>query len=150
MMDAEAVRKLEVACRRGLDEALHPDACPKLTLHGVAFAIPPRGGRIAPVFAPGGPTVEARGAEDWPQARRLLELAEVVEHEPFGLCGQPRRLSLRVTLERDAEFLRLAFALTGALLDRQYRLTDEQKTLLLAFEADRLPQWIPQLLAWCT
>ena len=149
-MDFEAVKKLEVDCRRSLAEALHPDRCPKLTLHGVAFAIPSRRSSVVPVFGPDGVTIETRAGVDWPEASRLVELAEIAEHEPCPECGQPRSISLAVTVEQNAEFLRTAFLLAGKLLDRQYDLTAEWKADLLRFDADRLPAWVSELLEWCT
>jgi len=149
-MDPEAVRKLEAERRRGLGEALHPDRCPKLTLHGVAFAIPPRRRCVVPVFAPDGVKIQTRDGVDFPEPSRLVELADVAEQEPCPECGQPRSVSLAVTVEHNAEFLRTAFSLAGKLLDRQYDLSAERKADLLKFDAGRLPAWIPELLAWCT
>jgi len=149
-MDFEAAKKLEVDCRRSLAEALHPDQCPKLTLHGVAFAIPSRRSSVVPVFGPDGVKIETRAGVDWPEASRLVELAEIAEHESCPECGQPRSISLAVTVEQSAEFLRMAFLLAGKLLDRQYDLTAERKADLLRFDADRLPAWVSELLEWCT
>ena len=148
-MDSRAAQKLEVRRRRGLPGAEHPDQCPKLTLHGVGFAIPPRRSRVVPTFTPVGLVVETQGGTDLPESRRLVELAEVAEQAPCPECGRPHRVCLAVRVENDAEFLRTAFLLAGKLLDRQYDLSAEQKAALLAFDSDRLPIWIPQLLAWC-
>lgn len=149
-MDVEAVKKLEVDCRRGLGEAPHPDRCPKLTLHGVAFAIPPRRSSVVPVFGSDGVKIETHPGVNWQETTRLVELAEIAEQEPCPECGQPRSVSLSVTVEQNAEFLRTAFSLAGKLLDRQYDLPAERKADLLRFDTDRLPAWIAELLEWCT
>lgn len=148
--DRDRYRRLEAGARRPVgDGALHPDSCPKLTLHGAEFAVPPRGRRIAPVFAPEGVRVSTVGADDWPEAERLLETAVVRPAEPCPQCGRARRAALEVDLQRDVEFLARAFELAGDLLDRQYELTAEQKAELLSFETDELPEWLAQLLRWC-
>ena len=127
----------------------HPDQCPKLTLHGVGFAIPPRGMRIVPEFGPGGVTVSATEVERWPEAKKLLAIASIHPGEACQRCGRPADAVLEVDLKRDIEFLATSFGLAGELLDRQYDLTPQQKADLLAFDSDRIPVWIVQLLRWC-
>jgi len=149
-MDSHAAQQLEVRSRRGLSDADHPDDCPKLTLHGAAFSIPPRRSRVVPAFTPDGLVVETRDGTDPPESCRLVELAEIREQASCPTCGRPQRIHLTVRVDDNAEFLRIAFVLAGKLLDRQYDLTADQKTALLAFDSDRLPTWISQLLAWCS
>jgi hypothetical protein len=148
-MDAAQARKLEVAARRPVGEALHPDRCGKLTLCGAAFAIPPRTATIVPVFQAVVVSVCTRDAADAPEARRLVELAEIEPGPPCPRCGRPTTASVAALARGGQEFLTAAFELAGRLLSRQYDLTAEQKADLLAFPADRLPKWIAELLEWC-
>lgn len=149
-MEADAARELEVRRRRSLSEAPHPDECPKLTLHGAPFAVPPRRARVVPVFGADGLSIETHDGTDWPQSRRLVELVEVRQRDHCPECGRPRHVSVAVSVQSNAEFLTAAFSLASRLLDRQYTLTAQQKSRLLAFDADRLPAWIPELLEWCS
>jgi len=143
-------RELEAAARRPTGAGvLHPDRCPKLTLHGVAFAIPPRGGRVSPVFGPHGVTVALDGMESCPQAEALLTSAPVRTDGTCASCGRPAPGPLEVDPEGDVAFLAAAFELAARLLDSQYDLTEEQKADLLAFDSDRVPRWLVQLLRWC-
>jgi hypothetical protein len=143
-------RQLETRARRKVGgHVLHPDLCPKLTLHGVGFAIPPRGARIVPAFGPGGVTVSTAGLEGWPQARELLRLARLRRDETCQTYGPSPGASLDVDAQRDADFLLASFDLAARLLDRQYELTDHEKAELLAFRSDEMPAWIVQLVCWC-
>ena len=56
-------KRLEIGGRRV--GATHPDQCPKLRLHGVDFAIPPRGIQVRPRFdSDGKATLEMSGADE--------------------------------------------------------------------------------------
>ena len=139
-------KQLELATRR--PDALHPDACSKLKIRGVAWAIPPRGLRIVPSFC--GDQVELRtAAGDWPQARRLLALVPVADDGLCPKCRQPIQRTLQVRLDNDQAFLAACFGLAGRLLRAQYDLPDETLSDLLGIEGDALPPWLPQLLRWC-
>jgi len=142
-------KQLRSRCARPVgNEVLHGDLCPKLTLHGVGFCIPPRTLRVEPVFSGDGRTgVRLRCPGDFDsQARDLLKLAPL-QTRVCRRCGQ----STGGRLELDGEgskFLAACFDLAGRLLRRQYDLSDEQLADLLAFDTDQPPAWIAQLLAW--
>jgi hypothetical protein len=143
-------QRLEVASRRPVGPgSRHPDECPKLTLRGAAFAIPPRGLRVVPEFGPQGVSVSVAGTRDWPEADNLLRLAPIRPEEVCPQCGRALRASLRTGADDDIAFLTACFALAGRLLDEQYELTPSQKAELLAFPSNEVPAWIAQLLQWC-
>jgi len=147
---AEQYRAMEVAARRPVGAGVrHPDRCAKLTLHGVDFAVPRRGIRIVPDFRPAGVTISAEGADHWPEAQGLLDRLPPRPPEPCPTCGHCGPAMLEVDLRRDVDFLAAAFVLAAKLLDRQYELSDEQKSELLSFQSDEVPAWIAQLLHWC-
>jgi len=144
----EHYRKLEAGARRTHGTgALHPDQCPKLALHGVEFAIPPRGVRIAPKFTGDEVLVSMAGEDDWPEADELV--APVMEYGKCPACGRARRAALKLEVAGASGFLPKCFGLAARLLRKQYDLTDGQMTELLAFERGQLSQWITQLLQWC-
>jgi len=149
MSDLLYFKQLRSRCARPVgNEVLHGDLCPKLTLHGVGFCIPPRTLRVEPVFSGDGRTgVRLRCPGDFDsQARDLLKLAPL-QTRVCRRCGQ----SLGGHIELDDEggrFLAACFDLAGRLLRRQYDLSDEQLADLLAFDTDQPPVWIAQLLAW--
>lgn len=150
MSDLEHYKAVEARARRKVgDGVLHPDGCPKLTLHGADFAVPPRGGRVVATFTPRGVGVTAIEADDWPEADRFLRLARTRQQDVCQTCGGSCGGGLRADARSDGEFLAAAFELAGRLLDKQYELTDEQKAELLSFGTRAAPQWIPQLLRWC-
>lgn len=131
------------------DGVPHGDLCPKLTLHGVAFAIPPRGVRMVPRFD--GPAV--RFETVWPceeadvDARRLLALAPL-KRDVCPRCGQAVGGRIEIDPGGGSEFLALCFSLAGRLLRRFYDLDDHRLTELLSFPTDQPPTWIAELLAW--
>ena len=54
-------KRLEAETRRpSAPGVVHPDRCPKLPIRGVAWAVPPRGERIMPVFDDDGQVVEVK------------------------------------------------------------------------------------------
>lgn len=148
----EHYRAIEGSARRTQGQgAIHPDQCPKLLLHGVDFAIPPRGARIAPSFADDGTiTVSQAGEDEWPQADELLQTAPMTEYAKCPQCGQAKRAALELDLQEGADFLQRCFGLASEALRKQYELTDAQLADLLGFAADEPPQWIAQLLRWCS
>ena len=79
--DRDHFRQMEVQARKTASHALHPDQCPKLRLHGVDFAIPPRGLRVCPQFdGEGKATLTVDGVEQWPEIEELLpRVGEVTE-----------------------------------------------------------------------
>jgi len=130
---------MEVAARRGLGEALHPDQCPKLRLYGVDFAIPPRGLRVVPRFdSDGKASLEMTGVEDWPELESLLER---VREQTQGRC-------ITLDLDEDAELFGDLAGLARKLLLKQYKLTDEQITELLALSTDGFADWVSELVRW--
>jgi hypothetical protein len=142
--------RLEARARRAVgDGAVHPDLCPKLTLHGVAFAIPPRDIRVLPEFSAAGVTMSIVGLDRWPEADRVLALATSEGEDVCPACGRPRIASVEVDLDRSRDFLSASFGLAAELLARQYEVSDQEKAELLAFPLDRAPVWLTQLLHWC-
>ena len=142
--------RLEARARRAVGEGvLHPDQCPKLTLRGVAFAIPSRGVRVVPEFAADGVRASIAGLDSWPEADRVLQLAEGDHENVCPECRRPLAASIKVDLDRNRAFLVASFDLAEKLLAEQYELSDEEKSELLAFSVDQAPTWLIQLLQWC-
>lgn len=137
MSPDDPYRRLEVQHRR--PDAAHPDRCRKLRLRGVAFALPPRGLRITPRFAPDGRArVELAGADPWPQTAALCRRAAKAMVGPVLVLdpdGAESLLADLMTLARRA-------------LLRQYDLSDDHVAELLSFAGDESPQWISDLLSW--
>jgi len=142
-------KELEVASRRSKGDGRHPDECPKLTLHGVEWAIPPRGAQIVPTFSDDGVEIVCSSEEDWPEAEKVISLVPMKERSFCPQCKQPTSVELEVDLDSNNDFLKACFGLAGKLLDKQYTLTPEQKGELLALNADDVPEWILELLRWC-
>jgi len=137
--DTRYFKQMEVDARRGVGEALHPDQCPKLCLHGVDFAIPPRGLRVVPQFdAEGKASLDMAGVEDWPELSGLLARA--------GEATKERTLT--IDLDDSAGLLCDLMGLARKAMLKQYALTDPQIAELLAFETDKSPEWVQQLLRW--
>ncbi len=143
-------KQLEVDSRKPLSECAHPDDCPKLTIKGVAWAIPACGGQVVPTFTDGAVEVSAVAGDEWPEADRLVELMTLNGADPCPECGQSLSTSLEIDLDTNIEFIQTAFALAAKLLDKQYNLTDEQKGSLLAFAPSALPQWVVDLMLWAS
>jgi hypothetical protein len=135
--DLQYFKDMEVAHRHG--GALHPDRCPKLRLHGVDFAVPPRGLRVRPRFNAGDAVaLELRGVEDWPEIQGLLAQAGK------ALSGG----GLALDLDEPAGLLVRLMSLARKALLRQYDLSDDQAAELLEFATDEQPLWMCQLLRW--
>jgi len=155
-MDAAEVRRLEAAARRPLGPAvLHPDRCPKLTLHGVAFAVPPlrRAEEMSfvPVFGPQGLALQLQdGGSGDPEllreAREIVAALPAFRQQPCPACGRPRQTLLEIDPRRQQAFLSRLAAYAAALLRRQYVLSDDDLSRLLAFSADRVPAWLHQVI----
>ena len=129
------------------DGVLHGDLCPRLTLHGVGFCIPPRALRVEPSFdGDGSMYVRVRSTGDFDApARALLKLAPL-QTRTCRRCGQS--VGGQIRLDDKGEFLAACFGLAARLLRRQYDLNNEQLADLLAFDSDKPPAWVAQLLAW--
>jgi len=140
--------ELEVSRRRSLaDGAAHPDLCPKLVLHGSAWAVPSRGLTLTPVFSGG--KVELRESGDqYPEAARLMELANIQPSETCKACGRPLAAELVIDPAKHGEFMTLACELAAKLLRAQYDLSDAELSMLLTIDADGGASWIGQLLSW--
>jgi hypothetical protein len=149
MHPREHFNSLEIARRKSGGSVRHPDLCPKLRLHGVDFAVPPRGLRVTPVFARGQVTVAVTGSGEWPQVARLLAAVTVRQTARCAKCGQTLRAVAEADARQDAGFLAVCFDLAGSLLRCQYDLTDDELTELLAFSLEAPPIWLAQLLRWC-
>ena len=135
--DRDRYRRLEIDRRR--PGAMHPDACCKLLLHGVAFAIPPRGLRVRPAFdSAGRAKLRFVGADRWPR------VAEVLARVARVVAGR----RLRLDLDGSADLLCDLMTLARKALLAQYDLSDEQVAELLSFDTHERPAWIPGLLRW--
>ncbi len=143
-------KQLEVDSRKPLSECAHPDDCPHLTIKGVAWAIPRRGLKLVPTFGDDGATLAVQGGDDWPDAERVRELMPVASTEQCPQCGQAVTSELAVDVEKDLEFLRTCYTLAGQLLDRQYTLTNDQKTQMLTMDVGSLPRWVVDLCLWAS
>jgi hypothetical protein len=141
-------RQLEASARHPVGGAvLHPDACPKLVIQGVAWSVPPRGLSITPTFKDGAVTVQVCD-DPWPEALALAKAMPLTAAEVCGTCGRPLQASLSIDLG-DAAFLGMVFSLAARLLRSQYELSDAQLGELLAFRGDGPPLWVKDLLLWC-
>lgn len=136
---------------------IHPDGCPKLTLKGVEWAVPPRfpekGVMIKPVF---GETVESEivvsDGENWPsfpEAEAFEKLSPEVEAmETCEACGSVLSAKIGVDPEADKQLINAALALTAALLRHNYDLNNSQLIELLTIEGKELPLLIATLMEW--
>ena len=135
-------------------DVVHPTLCPKLTLNGVDFAIPPRKVRddacLAPVFSEDG-KVEL----DIKQPPVVLEWPEIAT----VFAGAPVRVTVEcdqghiheAEIEDMAEHLEYFIScceLAGRALREQYSLSADDLTLMLA-PGDGNALWIAQLIDWC-
>ncbi len=135
--DSDHDRRLEVQSRKA--DAPHPDRCAKLHLRGVAFALPPRGLRVYPIFdAAGEATVRVDGVDRWPRIPGLLK----------RLARRLRRRRLTFNPTAPADLLCDVMALAREALLTQYDLSDAHVADLLSFDADQRPPWIGELLSW--
>jgi hypothetical protein len=147
----EHFRAMERDARRPLGgSVLHPDACPKLVIRGVAWAVPPRGIAVSPSFTEEGVFDQVQVGDDpFPEAGRLMQLAEIKpQGEPCPSCGRMLAASLSIDMEK-RDFLTALFGLAAKLLRSQYDLKPGQLSELLSFGGDAPPAWINQLFAWC-
>jgi hypothetical protein len=142
--ELEFYRALENGARRKIGGGIvHPDQCPKLLLHGVEFAIPPRGQYIQPVFADGKVEVSASNETDWPEVQAFVDAIKGADAVVCEKCGQAIPRADAVDIEWPA-----AFALARKALLGQYELTDEQLADLLQFSTGAMPDWPRGLLRW--
>ena len=143
--ELDRYRRLEVEARRGIGAGvLHPDQCPKLTLHGVDFAIPPLGTAIVPVFVDGKlEHVESRSRDDIPVGE-FLDLLPAPRTDVCPTCGQV--IGGELDLSEDAKILEAAFNLAARALLSQYTLSDGAIGELLAWSPDAC--WLGQLVSW--
>jgi hypothetical protein len=143
-------KALERDARRPLGQSAHPDDCPKLLLHGVGFALPPRDARIVPRFGPDGVRLAACGGADWPETNELRQAIAALRRDRLcPACGQPIGATLEIDLRRGARALELAFAVAATALRAQYDLSDEQLADLLAVCGESAPQWFEQIVRYC-
>ena len=134
--ELEYFRNMEGSARRGASEAKHPGQCPKLRFHGVDFAIPPRGLRVVPKFGSDGQvTLDVDGVDEWPEVQAIINRA--------GPAGP----MLDVT-DPDSGFIDV-LKLVRKLLLKQYKLSDEQISELMAFENGGSPEWLSAAFRWC-
>ena len=136
----------EVQCKALRKGVRHPDECPKLTIQGIEWAIPPRGTSVRPKFVGG--KVELAGTDDldWPEIAATIAAADARDEATCPTCGQPTEAAL----EASHEFLVAGFALAARALRHQYDLTDDQLSDLLEFGSADLPVWTVELLAWAS
>lgn len=149
--DLQYWKELEGTSRRPTSEAAHPDACAKLKINGVAWAVPSRGARLVPTFADGKASFAVAGEEQYPEAVELVRLVgESRQEKTCPTCGQVTGATLEVDLDRNRAILDTAATLAAKLLRRQYNLTDEQLGEILAFSAEAAPEWLGLLVRWAS
>ena len=133
----EYFKRMECTGRR--PGAMHPDQCPKLRLHGVDFAIPPRGLRVKPSFdADGNATIVCDGVDEWPEIEALI----------VCIADQVKDKGLTLDTDDPTGILCKLMSLARKALLKQYDLTDDQMGELLAFATSETPEWINTLLRW--
>jgi len=136
--------------------ALHPDLCEKLTLRDVDFAVQPlrpgKGVRFRPNFSGGEVALHVDVPGAVPETE-LLELADGIraqgpirEGEVCPACGKPDHGVLEIDLDTQQAFLCKLVDYAARLLRKQYALTDEQLGELFAFDGERLPEWMGQVI----
>ena len=142
-------KRLERDRRRPLGQAAHPDDCPKLRIRGVAWAVPPRGVRVAPRFCPGGLKLAVTEAEDWPELTELREAVRALQKpRRCRRCGQVIEGQLGLRLPTHRRVLELAFAAAARALRAQYDLSDEELADLLAIAGPVVPRWFEQIVRY--
>ena len=131
------------ALRKGVP---HPDLCPKLKIHGAAWAIPPRGQRVVPQINDAGAVtgIVADTADTWPEIAALQAAIKLPADVVCPTCGQATGTTVTVT----EEVLTAAFALAARALLAHYDLAPVQLADLLAFEDSGAPEWLHPLLRW--
>jgi len=98
---------------------------------------------------PSGGKVELRESGDqYPEAARLMELANIQPSETCKACGRPLAAELVIDPAKHGEFMTLACELAAKLLRAQYDLSDAELSMLLTIDADGGASWIGQLLSW--
>lgn len=157
-MTPDESTQLEAAARRPFTgDVWHPDNCQKLRIHGAGWSVqplyPPEGVQWTPVFSGDSADVqvsmgEAKADEALVEfAQKLVDAAPVEYGQECPECHRPLDSALSVDMDKHAEFLRLLFSYALRILRKQYELTDEQASSLLAFQGDRLPRWVGQVLS---
>ena len=149
-MTRDEVAQLEVGSRRRVTEpgVLHPDACQKITLHGVEFAVrplyPAESIRFVPKFDGKGEVEIQEPSPPDPAlvalAEALLSAAPIEKRDACPTCGAVR-CALSVDIDKGLSFLHQAAEYVRAVLNQQYCLPDDSASALLAFEGD-LPFWV--------
>lgn len=144
-------KELEVARRRPLGQAAHPDDCLRLSAKGVDWALPRRGLRVVPKFGHGGRVaLEVQGKRDWPDAARLVEAVRLLkEDRRCPQCGRATASAIDASI-RDAgvSLLDATAKLAAKALRTQYDLSDEELSELLAFDLPHWPDWSVQIIRW--
>lgn len=149
--DLQYWRALEAGARRPTSEAAHPDACAKLKINGVGWAIPSRGARLVPAFTDGNASFALAGEEEYPDAVELVKLVGESRREKIcPACSQPTGATLEIDLDSNRAILDVAATLAARLLRRQYTLTDEQLGEVLAFSAEAAPEWLGPIMRWAS
>lgn len=129
-------------------DAPHPDTCPTLKIHGMAWAIPPRGQRVAPQINEAGEVtgITADTADSWDEIAALQEAIKLPSDVKCPTCGQATETT--ATLAEGG--MQAAFALAARALRTQYDLTPSQLMNLLAYEDTGMPEWFDPLLRWAS
>jgi len=144
-------KQLEVARRRPLGQAAHPDDCFRLTAKGVDWALPRRGVRIVPKFGDNGKVaLDVQGKRDWPDAARLVKCVRWLKQDRrCAECGRAIESAIDASI-RDAgvSFLEAAAELAAKALRTQYDLSDAELSELLAFDLPHWPEWSVQIIRW--
>jgi len=152
-MTESQARQLEIDSRLPVDQAWHPDSCDSLTIAGVSWSVRPlkSPGTVSPVFDCGaidvGMTLPDEHDPIAEMAQAVLDAAEIQAGDICPTCGRTMNSDLQVDMDGQSAFLRSAFQYVSALLRQQYHLEDADLASLLSFPADKLPEWIPQLVS---
>jgi len=115
-------------------------------IHGVEFAIPPRGVQLCATFTDGVAELSSVD-DDFPGAAELLDLAPLSDGEVCETCGQAVGGSLDVDFDEHAKFLCAALTLAAKVLSRQYDFSDGDLARLLTLGEDN-SQWVADLVRW--
>lgn len=146
-------RQFKIDHQRDLvGDVQHPNDCPKLTIHGVEFAIPSRKPLdviFKAVFS--GDDVEIAIQPppqllEWPEIPEVFnEMLELIEQYHGEKTDGEIDISCVIT---NVKFLEKCCKLAAKALRRQYDLSDADLGQMIEFTLEN-NKWLPQLLGWC-
>jgi len=135
----------DVQCKALRAGVRHPDECPKLTIQGLDWAIPPNGRDTAPVFADDEVVdVRVEPGLDWPEIAAIIAAAEFEDVAVCEYCGA----TVTTNLLAGSDFMLGAYKLAVRALRAVYDLPAERLAELLTIPPGEIPDWMVTLLAW--